>query len=172
MKYNHKDNISDAILKEITSEIKTVSNHYFRNQSKFINTSDDFNEILNLKSILKDESLVLLKSDKGTSLVVLDTVKYFTLGHSFFSTESFERSVNENEKNFNRLKTFLAEFKNKKVITVHEYDLMTPSGYRSPIAYVLPKTHKPDFKTNLKFRPIISSLIHFLIIYQILLLIC
>ena len=34
---------------------------------------------------------------------------------------------------------------------------MTPSGYRSPIAYFLPKTHKPDFKTNLKFRPIISS---------------
>ena len=118
LKYNHKDNISDATLKEITSEIKTVSNHYFRNQSKFKNTSDDFNEILNLKSILKDESLVLLKSDKGNSLVILDTVKYFTFGHSFFSTESFEHSVNENEKNFNRLKTFLAELKNKKVITV------------------------------------------------------
>ena len=36
------------------------------------------------------------------------------------------------------------------------YKLVTPENFRTPIAYFLAKTHKIDFSTNLKFRPIIS----------------
>ena len=37
------------------------------------------------------------------------------------------------------------------------YHYTNPTSYRTPIAYFLAKTHKIDFETNLKLRPIISS---------------
>ena len=49
------------------------------------------------------------------------------------------------------------ELKNLGSIDESFYKLVSPENFRTPIAYFLAKTHKNDYDTNLKFRPIISS---------------
>ena len=114
-------------LEKLTSEIKVVSQSYIQKPSKINNQSSDCSGTKNLKytSILKDKSLVLLSSDKGNSLVFLDSVRYYSFGHAFFSSERFCRVLHENEKNDNNLNTVLASL---------QKDGLMPSGFRAPVA--------------------------------------
>ena len=83
---------------------------------------------------MKDESLLILKSDKGNSLVIVDTANYFSFGHSFFKSTQFIQSLDNNEKNFNYLKRLLAKLKANNHISDDEYKIMLPQNYRTPLA--------------------------------------
>ena len=154
--HSHSNNITNESFEKLTKEIRTVSESYFREQKLNTNPSNKNNDLKILKKFMKDDSLLILKSDKGNSLVIVDTTTYFSFGHSFFKTDKFVQSLDHNEKNFNLLKRLLSKLKSNKQISDIEYKMMLPQNYRTPIAYFLPKTHKPDFMTNCKFRPIIS----------------
>ena len=110
-----------------------------------------------VKNFAKKQGLVVTKSDKGNSVVVLDDSTYYTKGYQFLNNQNFLKSFNDNEKEFKSLKNYLLELKNSGSIDETFYKLVTPENFRTPIAYFLAKTHKADFETNLKFRPIISS---------------
>ena len=77
--------------------------------------------------------------------------------YSIFNTVKFEKCKNENEINLYKLKTFLIKLVRDKQITREFFEISMSKTFRNPITYFLPKTHRPDFLTNLKFRPIITS---------------
>ena len=79
----------------------------------------------------------------------------------FFNDQNFLKSSIDNEKEYKLLNNFLLELKNSGSIDETFYKLVTPEKVRTPIAYFLAKTHKIDYSTNLKFRPIISSCLVF-----------
>jgi hypothetical protein len=110
-----------------------------------------------LKKLQKDNNIVILKSDKGNSLVVQDIDKYFLYGHEFFGGDDFIRSGNDNEVKFNQLDLYLQKLFKAKKIDENFLNNSKPKTFRTPVAHFLPKTHKPDFLQNLKYRPIISS---------------
>ena len=74
-----------------------------------------------------------------------------------FSMIKFLKFLSDNEKEYKLLIPILLELKNSGSLDETFYKLVTPDNFRTPIAYFLAKTHKFDFSTNLKFRPIISS---------------
>ena len=70
----------------IISALKQQTNRYKPNRNR-----------LYLNKLQKERNIVILKSDKGNSLVVLDTEKYFLFGHKFFNGDNFISCKNENE---------------------------------------------------------------------------
>ena len=112
-------------------------------------------ERLYLNKLQKERNIVILKSDKGNSLVVLDTEKYFLFGHKFFNGDNFISC--KNEQKFNQLHLYLNKLLEEEKIDKQFKKNSEPTTFRTPVAYFLPKTHKSDFAQNLKYRPIISS---------------
>ena len=75
-----------------------------------------------------------------------------------FWSENFKIVINDdNIKKYKSLCAYLLKLKNNNKIEDNDYKYIYPKTYRTPVAYFLPKTHKSDFKENLKVRPIISS---------------
>jgi hypothetical protein len=64
---------------------------------------------------------------------------------------------NNNKMNFDSLKLLLLKLKNNQCIDEIFYKRLQSDTYRTPIIYFLPKIHKLDYETNLKFRPIVST---------------
>ena len=91
-------------------------------------------------------------SDKGNSIVILHESSYYTTGYQFFSGRGCLKSFDDNEREFKLLKSFLLELKNSGSINETFYKSVSPENFRTPIAYFLAKTHKPDNKTNLKIK--------------------
>ena len=142
-------------LSKIITEIRTVSGNYFQKQQT--NRFKPNRNKLYLNKLQKAKSIVILKSDKGNSLVVLDTEKYFLFGHKFFNGDNFISCKNENEQKFNQLHLYLNKLLKEGKIDKQFQKTSEPTTFRTPVAYFLPKTHKSDFAQNLKYRPIISS---------------
>ena len=89
--------------------------------------------------------------------MVLDKSIYSTKGYQYFNDQIFTKSIDDNKKEYKSLKKYLLEFNNSGSIDETFFKLVSPENFITPIAYFLAKTHKNDYNTNLKFRPIISS---------------
>ena len=149
-----KEHPSDINFQQFTEEFEILCKSYIGKHKKWYNNNE---ELKIIREFSKEQGLVVTKSDKGNSLVVLDESIYYTKGYQFFNDQNFEKSINDNEKEFNSLKRFLLRMKKAGSIDSTFYKSVLPKNFRTPIAYFFAKTHKADFDTNLKFRPIISS---------------
>ena len=69
-----------------------------------------------MRKVLENENVILLKADKRNSIILVNRHVYFDFGNKFLSNKtSFEPVLqNDNEYNFNSIKTFLAKLKSKK----------------------------------------------------------
>ena len=98
-----------------------------------------------IKTFAKKEGVVVTKSDKGNSIVVLDDLTYYTKGYQFFNDRIFLRSLNDNEKEYKLLKNFLLDLKNSGSIDETFYKLVTPENLQLQLLIFLRKHTKLIF---------------------------
>ena len=112
-KYNEKEDQIEA--EYLYNQISEISkNHYCSGNMKRF--SEDFEVVCKsyiwkqklhdqktqwetIKTFCNKDRVVVTKSDKGNSIVVLDDSTYYTKGYQFFNDQNFFKSLNDNEKN-------------------------------------------------------------------------
>ncbi|KAH9593554.1 hypothetical protein MS3_00000830 [Schistosoma haematobium] len=110
---------------------------------------------LALKKLVKDETILLLRSDKGSDVIVFKRDEYIskimsTLNYSTrFTINNTQEDLTETTEK--RLLKKLRELK-KNLIDNHTHNELKPKGLQLPYLYDLPETHKPD----IPIRPILS----------------
>ena len=123
-------------------------------------------EIVALKSLKADNSIIIKKSDKGNSVVILNKDTYIQRMEELLADRTkFEKVPIESDKDYNhiwnqelRVRNTLKELVNSKAITEQQYDRLAPSGSRPGIMYGLSKVHKQLVDGFPKLRPILSAI--------------
>jgi hypothetical protein len=109
-----------------------------------------------LAKLKKNSDILLLRPDKGSGVVVMDSSDYF---HKFdpilndpskFVIDS--RQEDASTKANKRITTLLNDLKTKNIITPEQHRRLIPQAAVPPRMYGLPKTHKP----GIPVRPIVS----------------
>ena len=119
-----------------------------------------------LKSLLKDDNIVIQKSDKGNSVVILNKVDYVDRMKELLAETSKFRKLNiDSDKDYNfihnqelRITRELRNLRDKGVLNDTDYANLTPTGSRPSILYGLSKVHKPLVDGMPKLRPILSAI--------------
>ena len=104
----------------------------------------------------KNDNIVISKSDKGYSVVILPTAKYLGLVHQHLKDETTYQVLNEvpMQEICQQYIQYLTSWKERGVITAKQFDdLKPPKNVETQIMYFLPKLHK----RQLKHRPIVAS---------------
>ena len=136
------------ILLFFTSSLKTLAYktyYYFRPQNNFLYNS----MCKTLKTLKNDPNVVILKADKGNSIVILNKSDYSSKMNDILDDSSKFKQMSGNifnaliskEDKINRL---LTKMKNQKEISADEYNFLRASGTQPGILYGLPKIHKID----------------------------
>ena len=123
-------------------------------------------EIRSLKNLMRYETIVIQKADKGNTIVITDKEKYIEGVKNVISDNTkFVRINTPPEKYINYIvnveKHFKELFKNlwkNDKISKDEYKKICPKGSRPGILYGNPKVHKPVVNNLPKFRPILSAI--------------
>ena len=123
-------------------------------------------EVEALKTLLKDDSIVIQKSDKGNSVVILDRSTYIERVLDILADTSKFRKINIAEgKDYNyihnqelRISRELKKLNKKGTLSDSEYEELAPCGSRPSILYGLPKVHKTVLNNSPKQRPILSAI--------------
>jgi predicted GIY-YIG superfamily endonuclease len=131
---------------------------------KIINVNK--NELIALKSLLKDQNIVIMKADKGSACVIMDKEHYkskvgelLSTGTSFKKIDDFDERGKANtiehvvKKMENKLDHRLNELKKAKKLSQDDYDYVRCTGSRCSVLFCNPKVHKE----GMPLRPIIST---------------
>jgi hypothetical protein len=131
---------------------------------KTINISSD--ELRGLKSLLNDQSIVIIKADKGRSSVLMDKQQYILKVKQLLSTgNTFKKMNNTDEKGKtntieyvvkkmeSKLNYRIKDLKRINKISKDEYNWIRATGTRCPVLFCQPKVHK----TGMPLRPVIST---------------
>ena len=131
---------------------------FYDNNSNFVHNlnKEEYNALLNLS---KDDSIVIMKPDKGNGVVILDKNNYKDkIKEVLNDFNKFERiyddvllTIMNKEEKVNR---YLRNLKSEGVINELEYSKLFASGSRPGILYGLPKVHK----NGCPIRPIMSAI--------------
>ena len=119
--------------------------------------SDD--ELKVIKCLQDDDTIYLIKPDKGNGVVIINRVDYKARMQGILRDNTKFDLVNntalkETLSKETKITNLLKELKPDEVISEHQFDELEPIGSRPGILYGLPKVHKLNFP----FRPIISSI--------------
>ena len=123
-------------------------------------------EVGALKSLRADKSIVIQKSDKGNSVVILDRCAYLQGVEVLLADTSKFRKLNVlPEKDYNyiwnqelRVRQTLNNLVSSKAISEELCSKLVPSGSRPGVMYGLSKVHKPLVNGFPKLRPILSAI--------------
>ncbi|CAF4428758.1 unnamed protein product, partial [Rotaria sp. Silwood2] len=150
--------LTDCIRRAANQALKINKN------KKIINVKK--NELIALKSLLKNKDIVIMKADKGSSCVVMDKQQYKSKVHELLSTGNSFRKMDEKDKTGKTntiehvIKTMekkldyrLTELKKAKKLNQDDYDFIKCTGSRCPVLFCQPKVHK----NGMPLRPIIST---------------
>ena len=114
-------------------------------------------EISALKTLSKNNDLIIQKSDKGNSIVLINK--------SDSLDKKFMKSSVANEKHLNfiigiekKLTNLLKELKASETISENDYKKLKPRGSSFGVLYGLCKTHKKILDKCQPFRPILSAI--------------
>ncbi len=137
-------------------------NHY--NFLRELNLSHPEYEALKKLSSCKD--IVIHKSDKGNSVVIVNRTDYLQrMQEMVADTTKFEKLNVKPGKDYNFMKkektsvdSFLSELVDKRSISEAEREKLSPNGPNPARLYGLPKIHKPLVDGLPKYRPIISQI--------------
>ena len=103
----------------------------------------------------KDQSRMILTTDKGVALVVLNTEDYIKKAEDLLNQNTYRVLTSDPTMKFkNKIINLLKAIKSKGGITEELYRRLYPTGAGSPEFYGLPKIHKP----GMPLRPIVSSI--------------
>ena len=123
-------------------------------------------EVEALKTLLRDDTIIIQKSDKGNSVVVLNKIDYTARMHELLSDRTKFRELNIAEgKDYNfiinqelRIRKVLGDLVKSGAMTQECYDKIAPSGTQPSVLYGLGKIHKPTVNNIPKLRPILSAI--------------
>ena len=123
-------------------------------------------EIEALRSLRSDKSIIIQKSDKGNSVVLLNKATYIQRMEELLADASkFTQLDVEEGKDYNHIwnqellvRDVLRNLKNSKAISEDTYIKLCPSGSRPGIMYGLAKVHKQLVNGFPKLRPILSAI--------------
>ena len=107
-----------------------------------------------LKELKEDKSRIILTTDKGVALVIMDKVEYKKKAKELLNTETYNKIPEDpTNKKKNRLINILKNIKTEGGLNEETYRRLYLTGAVSPKYYGLPKVHKP----GIPLRPIVSS---------------
>ncbi|CAF4133379.1 unnamed protein product, partial [Adineta steineri] len=138
----------------VCNQIKIIANQMINKVKikRISNLSAD--EIIALRELKNDKSLIMLRADKGNAIVCMDKTDYINKvnqmlidPNKFIKISDDESSIDEKIIN-HRLSTLMKE----KKITKKIYDELFTSGSSVPVLYCTVKIHKANFP----LRPIIA----------------
>ena len=123
-------------------------------------------EVNALRSLKADNSIIIQKSDKGNSVVILNKETYIQRMEELLADVSkFEKIPIEPGKDYNHIwnqelhvRDTLREIASSKAITEQQYERLCPSGSRPGVMYGLSKVHKQLVDGFPKLRPILSAI--------------
>ena len=112
-------------------------------------------EVQALVELKKDQSRVILTTDKGVAIVIMDKEEYKKKAQILLEDKGTYKTLKVDPTN--RMKTklinLLKKIKSEGGINDNHYRKMYPTGKVPPKFYGLPKVHKRD----IPLRPIVSS---------------
>ena len=119
-----------------------------------------------LKKLSSMENIVIHKSDKGNSVVIVNREDYLgRMQEMVDDVSKFEEVEVEDGKDYNfmvketkEVNNLLAELVQKHSITYAQRMGLQPNGPNPARLYGLPKIHKPSVDGLPKYRPIISQI--------------
>ena len=125
-------------------------------------TPDEFE---GLKSLLQDENIIIQKSDKGNSVVVLNKSDYVERMHELLADTNKFRKLNIKEgKDYNflinqelRISKVLRRLRDNGALSEAVYRHLNPTGTQPSVLYGLAKVHKALVNNIPKLRPILSA---------------
>ena len=137
----------------IKARLKGIAYSGFRSYSR-PHALFSLEELNTLKDLTNDDSIVILKPDKGNGVVILNKDEYHKkMDEILADTSKFEHldddAVKLTLKRENQVKALLKKLKSDNCINAKTYNELYPTGTRIGILYGLPKIHKP----SVPFRP-------------------
>ena len=113
-------------------------------------------EIEALKQLKADKNCMVLTTDKGLALVVIDKIDYIKKAKELLQDISTYRTIqgDPTTRLKNKLINILKKVKAELGVQENTYRSMYPTGASPPKFYGLPKIHKK----NIPLRPIVSSI--------------
>ena len=108
-----------------------------------------------LKKLKEDKSRVILTSDKGVSLVIMDRVEYNKKAEELLNTRTYKKIPEDpTRKQKNKLISILKNIKDEGGLNEETYRRLYPTAAVPSKFYGLPKIHKP----GTPLRSIVSSI--------------
>ena len=119
-----------------------------------------------LKSLLRNDAIIIQKSDKGNSVVILNKSDYQERMNELLNDESkFKKLKVKEGHDYNyiinqelRISKILRELVEKGSLSKDLYEKLNPTGSQPSIMYGLSKVHKPTVNNVPKLRPIMSAI--------------
>ena len=156
--YLSKDAISYNMFRSKLKNIALSSFFKYNNSFKTLNIPKE--EMDALKALSNDKSIVILKPNKGSGVVILDKTDYVNKMNNILDNETkFQKISDVNGYDIARnleqkLRKYLLAIKKKGVISQEVYSKLYPNGSTVCMIYGLPKIHKE----NLPLRPVLSAI--------------
>ena len=150
---------------EFLNKFHAISYKYFYKFSSFKIFSAVFSrkDIEDIRSLSKNNEIIICKPDKGRGVVILDKVTYVThMLHLLSDASKFEKINNITFAKYtlkieDKINNFLRKLKSLKTISSDIYSKLYCTGTNPGILYGLPKIHKIDFAQKFQFRPIFAA---------------
>ena len=149
---------------DFINELHSLAYKYFYNFKKHKVFSSVFRpvDIKAIKNFASNPDIIICKPDKGRGVVILDKSTYIERITSIVSDatkfsvvdipiDKYTRKIED------KLNNFLRSVKGVWSLDNNTLSSLLASGSAPGILYGLPKIHKPDFRSQLQFRPIFAA---------------
>ena len=161
-----QSNISSCQTDPVSAAIKNAAFECLHSYDPKTEQNLSKDEYEALKSLLSEEDIVIQKSDKGNSVVILNKLDYITLMNELLAdTSKFKKLNIDSGKDYNfiinqerRISTTLRNIKNSGGMLNSLYEKLNPTGTQPSVLYGLSKVHKPAVNNIPKLRPILSAI--------------
>ena len=137
--------------------LRNSAYEFFKNYNAKHEQTLNTDEVTALKSLMQDDSIIIQKSDKGNSVVLLDKPSYVERVNEILAdTSKFQKLRIKNGKDYNyvfnqekRICKVLYDLNKKGVLSDADYVKLSPCGSKPSVLYGLSKVHKKLRTTNL-----------------------
>ena len=150
-----RDLYLDLYIEAITEEILQSG----KNSKRYSNISKA--ELSSLRKLSRNESIVIKKADKSNTIVIMNRCDYESEVLRQLNNQTYyEKVANDPSESIKQnISECIKELNNSNSSVTDQFDTF-PTKMRTPVFYVLPKTHKtPDNSLPLHYpgRPIVSA---------------
>ena len=158
--------VSQYVLDILKIDLRKIAYSSFNNYNFLRELNLSLPEYKALKKLSARDDIIIHKSDKGNSVVIVNRTDYLQrMQEMVDDTTKFEQLNVKSGKDYNFMKkekttvdSLLSELVDKQSISEAEREKLSPNGPNPARLYGLPKIHKPPVDGLPKYRPIISQI--------------